>query len=177
MGKLSQQEDDWQRRATDAAISAAKHVVFAGEINGRAMISSLSDIEWGWIVAGILFAWIQTKAEQATTQGIGYDMAILKHAGRDPEPWEAGAVSIALPVLGALEGLDWNKPLGEWTKEQIAAFAWDSYRTINAALAARDAGGTDHVIKFNKEQCEREVSAANGGALLARQEEMVPPWV
>src|SRR6476660_3348288 len=109
--KLRDIEADWDAKATQSAIDAAKEVIGANGINGRSMISSLSDIEWGWIAAASIFAWIKTKSQQATTEGTGYDIPIRTMAHRDPAPWEAGAVSTILPSLGDLQGVDWAKPI------------------------------------------------------------------
>jgi hypothetical protein len=57
-------EAAWDVQATQAAIDAAKAVVSGDGINGRAMVSSLSEIEWGWIVAAAIFGWINTKASK-----------------------------------------------------------------------------------------------------------------
>src|SRR4029450_6792276 len=52
-------EDAWQRRATEAAIAAARGVVkHDGPISPLTPIGRLGDIEWGWAVAAILFGWI-----------------------------------------------------------------------------------------------------------------------
>jgi len=56
---LSAIEDQWQRDATAAAIAGARGVIhMSGPIPPGTPIGRLGDIEWGWIVAAILFAWI-----------------------------------------------------------------------------------------------------------------------
>ena len=63
---LSALEDDWQRRATAAAIEAARGVIkLDAPIPPGTPIGRLSDTEWGWILAAMLFAWISKRAEQA----------------------------------------------------------------------------------------------------------------
>lgn len=164
-------EADWDRKATQSAIDAARAVVSADGINGRAMISSLSEIEWGWIAAASIFAWIKTKSEQATVEGTGYDIPIRTMTGRDPAPWEAGAVGTILPALGDLKGVDWSKPIGEWSKDAIVSFSWQIHRLTDAALAARDEGAVCNITrKLNQPEMERELSASHGGPLLARGE-------
>lgn len=164
-------EADWDAKATQSAIDAAREVIGANGINGRALISSLSDIEWGWIAAASIFAWIKTKSQQATAEGGGYDIPIRTMAHRDPAPWEAGAVSTILPALGDLQGVDWSKPIGEWSKDAIVSFAWQIHRLTDAALAARDEGAGDKIVqRLSQSAMERELSAAHGGPLLARGE-------
>lgn len=164
-------EADWDLRATQSAIDAARAVVSGEGINSRAMISSLSDVEWGWVAAATIFAWIKTKAQQAVEEGCGYDTAIRTMAHRSPAPWEAGAVETILPALGSVSGVDFDKPLSQWSKDQIVSFSWQIYRLTDAALAARDEGAGDKIVKrLTQPETEREISAAHGGPLLARGE-------
>lgn len=164
-------EADWDAKATQSAIDAAREVIGANGINGRSMISSLSEIEWGWICAASIFAWIKTKSQQATAEGTGYDSPIRNMTARDPAPWEAGAVETILPALGDLKDVDWSKPIGEWSKDAIVSFAWQIHRLTDAALAARDEGAGDKIVqRLSQPVMERELSAVNGGPLLARGE-------
>jgi hypothetical protein len=163
-------EADWDVKATQSAIDAARDVVSGDGINGRAMISSLSDTEWGWIAAAAIFAWIKTKAQQAVAEGIGYDVAI-RTMPRDPAPWEAGAIETILPALGGLQGVDWSKPIGECSKDQIVSFAWQIHKLSDQAIAARDEGAGDKIVqRLSQPESEREYSASLGGPLLARGE-------
>lgn len=164
-------EADWGQRATQSAIDAAKAVVSGEGINARAQISSLSDIEWGWIAAASIFAWIKTKAEQAVEEGTSAEIPIRTMTHRDPAPWEAGAVGTILPALGNLSGVDWAKPVGDWSKDQIISFAWQIYKLTDSALAARDEGANDKIVqRLSQPQMERENSAAHGGPLMSRKE-------
>ena len=168
--KISEIEADWDIRATQSAIDAAKAGVSGDGINSRVMISSLSDLEWGWIAAATIFAWIKTKSIQATEEGTGYDEPIRSMKARDPAPWEAGAIETILPKLGSLE-LPWGKPVGEWPKETIVSFAWQIHKLSDAALAARDEGAGCTIAKrLSQDQTEREISAIHGGPLMSRSE-------
>lgn len=162
-------EDEWQRIATASAIAAVREVV-AG-MNGRIAIGSVSEVEWGWIIAAAIFGWIKTRAEQAVAEGTAPDLTIRSISARNPEPWEAGAIHTILPGLAELPNVDWGKPLGEWSKDQITAFAWQAYKLTDQALARRDAGASPNTLaRFNKEKSERETSAANKGPLKSRKE-------
>lgn len=163
-------DDDWQREATHAAAVSARQIATGENINGRAMVSSLSEIEWGWIVCAAIFAWIRTKAEQAVAEGKDYDMTIRAMSNRDPEPWEAGAITSILPDLGSIDGLDWDQPIGEWSKDQIVKFAWSIHRMSNSAMASRDEGAVDKIVRFAREPAERQHSAAHGGPLMSHDE-------
>src|SRR5215467_5591564 len=90
---LSALEDVWQRMATAAAIAAARGVVqMDGPIPPGTPIGRLSDTEWGWILAAMLFAWIGKRAEQAAAEQLDTEQTIRLTA-LDPEPWDAGAVA------------------------------------------------------------------------------------
>jgi hypothetical protein len=101
-------DDVWQRRATAAAIEGARKVVKAdGVIPPGTPIGRLGDTEWGWIVAAILFGWISTRAEQATSEGLDVERTI-RTTGLDPDPWGGGAVISMLPELAETPGVDWT---------------------------------------------------------------------
>src|SRR5262249_54298733 len=107
---LSALEDQWQRDATAAAIAGARAVVqMDGPVPPGTPIGRLSDTEWGWILAAMLFAWIGKRAEQATIEQLDVEQTIRLTA-LDPEPWDAGAVTAILPELAdACSDLDWSK--------------------------------------------------------------------
>lgn len=162
-------DDDWQRRATAEAIAAVRGVVGDG-INGRATIGSLGDVELGWMAAAAIFAWIKTRSQQAVAEGSSYELAIRDVPG-EPAPWEAGAIETILPQLGSVQGVDWSKPVGEWQKPQIVAFAWQVYKLTDRALAARDEGAVDKIVRrIDPARVEREASALNGGPYMDRRE-------
>ena len=54
----SAMEDIWLRKATTAAIAAARKVIEDGAVNPAAPVGRLSDVELGWIFSSSLFAWI-----------------------------------------------------------------------------------------------------------------------
>jgi hypothetical protein len=165
--KLRAIEAEWMAKATTAAIDAARSVITENDINGRAMISSLNELEWGWICSAAIFAWIRTKSEQAVAEGIGYDQAIRAMPGSYPQPWEAGVVTSILPALGDVDGVPWDRPIGEWSKDQMVSFLWQSHCLVEQALSCRDEGAE---CKITQSVVERELSARNGGPLLARKE-------
>ncbi len=168
-------DDEWQRAATAQAIAAARRVVGQEGVNPRAMISSLSDTEWGWIVCAVIFGWVAERAKQAVHEGLfSTEQAITTLTYRQPQPWESGAVETILPGLSNTEGIDWSKPVGEWAKDQVVAFAWQAHRLIDGALAARDEGVSSLHIGRGVEEHERVSRAASGGPLMT-QDEMDEP--
>jgi len=136
---LSAIEDAWQRRVTAAAIAFARKVIDTdGVIPPGTQIGRLSDTEWGWLVAAILFGWISTRAEQAAAEEIDTERC-LRMTGLDPEPWDAGAVQVILPELAdAYPNIDWSQPLISWPRETMVEFLLKAMRLISKARIARD---------------------------------------
>lgn len=124
--------------ATAAAIEKARAVVSRGAVPPMTPIGRLSDTEWGWIIASVLFGWIATRAGQATNNGVGAE-GLIRATGLDPDPWDAGAIAAILPELARLE-VDWSKPLVEFTRDEMITFLGDALSLISKAQKARDRG-------------------------------------
>ena len=141
MGKLSDDEDAWLRQATAAAIAAARKIVLGDQaaINKNTPVGRLSDIEWGWIICAGIFAWIATRAQQATVEGLDPER-VARLTGYDPNPWDVGAVTTMLPRIAELE-VDWSKPLADWTREEMITFLTAALNLVRTGLIARDLGG------------------------------------
>jgi hypothetical protein len=135
---LSAIEDSWQREATRVAIEKARVAVRGGTVPPNTPIGRLSDTEWGWIVAAVLFGWIDVRARQAVGNGIGVNKHI-RDTGIDPDPWDAGAIAAILPELAKPE-IDWTRSLADFTREEIIEFLGDAYNLISKAMLARDTG-------------------------------------
>jgi hypothetical protein len=166
---ISAVEDAWQRIATETAIAGARGVVtFDGPIPPGTPIGRLSDIEWGWIVAAVLFSWISVRAQQATSQQLDVDQTIRLTA-LDPQPWDAGAVAAILPELAdACSGVvDWNAPLASWPRETIIEFLLKAMGLLRKAMFARDRSETGITRKTRADVVARQTNAAAGGPLLA----------
>ena len=164
-------EDHWQRRATVAAIAGAREVIKdGGPILPGAPVGRLSDIEWGWIVAAILFGWISTRAEHAAAEQFDTERTIRMTA-LDPQPWDAGAVAAILPDLAAAcPDIDWTQPLGAWPRETMAEFLLVAMRLIRKAMIARDISEAGITHKANASTIARQANAAAGGPLMTPDE-------
>lgn len=167
--RLDAIEDEWSKKATKAAIDAARAAVDQAGMADRTRVASLSEVEWGWIVCAAIFAWIKTKGEQAVQEGVGYDTPIRFMPGT-MQPWEAGAVEAMLPSLGGLPGVDWNKPLADFDKGEMVSLAWKISSLVAQSLVAQAQGSEDKITQFSKDRQERQVSADNGGPLMSRRE-------
>ena len=135
---LSAIEDCWQREATRVAIEKARAAVSSDAVPPNTPIGRLSDTEWGWIVAAVLFAWINIRARQAVGNGIGVNKHI-RDTGLEPDPWNIGAIEAILPELAKPE-INWSKSLAEFTREEMIELLGDAYKLIGKAMLARDAG-------------------------------------
>ena len=142
MGELTEREDEWGRRATAAAIAAARRIVLGDQavVNMNSPVGRLSDVEWGWIVSAAIFAWVATRAEQATAEGLDTEI-VIRTATLDPNPWDAGAVATILPKLADVPGIDWSKPLADRSPQEMISFLTTALDLIRTAIIARDLGG------------------------------------
>jgi hypothetical protein len=164
-------EDQWQRDATAAAIAGARGVVqMDGPIPPGAPVGRLSDVEWGWIVAAVLFGWIGKRAEQAAAEQLDTEQ-LIRLTALDPEPWDAGAVTAILPELAdACSDLDWSKPLTAWSREDITKFLLRSMPLIRKAMIARDLSDKGVSRKSSATTIARQANAAAGGPLMTPDE-------
>jgi hypothetical protein len=91
-------------------------------------------------VSAAIFAWIATRAEQATATGLATE-TVIRTATLDPNPWDAGAVATILPKLADVPGIDWSKPLADRSPQEIIGFLTTALGLIRTAIIARDLGG------------------------------------
>jgi hypothetical protein len=168
---LSALENQRQRDATAATIAAARGVVqMDGPIPPGTPIGRLSDAEWGWIVAAMLFAWIGKRAEQATAEQIDTEQ-LIRLTALDPQPWDAGAVTTILPDLAdACSGVDWSKPLAAWPKDDVVEFLLVAMRLIRKAMTARDLSSRGVTQQASAATIARQANAAAGGPLMTPDE-------
>lgn len=165
MGGLSNIETEWHCRAVSAAIAAARDVIGKDGLNAKASVGSLSDTEWGWIVAAVIFGWIKVRAQQAVVEGSPSEITIRTVGNVDPEPWRYGAIESILPGFGDIPTLNWGKPLEQWSKKEIITMLHHGHRLIEAAIAAQSQ--TDRFMFRSAEEEAREANAANGDGLYA----------
>jgi hypothetical protein len=164
-------EDTWQRLATAAAIEAAREVVkLDGPIPPLTPIGRLNDVEWGWILSAMLFAWIVKRSEQAAAEQTDTEQAI-RLTGLDPEPWDIGAINAILPELAdACPEIDWSQPLASWSREVMADFLLIAMRLIRKAMLARDLSDKGVTRKASAAVIARQSNAAAGGPLMTPDE-------
>ena len=164
-------EDEWLRRATAAAIEAARGVItLGGPIPPATPVGRLNDTELGWLLAAMLFAWVRTRAEQAACEQLDTEQCI-RLTGLDPEPWDAGAVAAILPELaGACAGIDWSQPVTAWPKDVMIEFLLTAMRLIRKAMIARDLSDKGVTRQSGAATIARQANAAAGGPLMTPDE-------
>ena len=166
---LSELEDVWQRRATAAAIEAARGVItLDGPVSPAAPVGRLADTEWGWVLAAMLFAWISKRAEQAACEQLDTEQTI-RMTGLDPEPWDAGCVAAILPEL-ASTSFDWSQPITAWPKDTMVEFLLTAMRLIRKATIARDLSDKGISRQAGASTIARQANAAAGGPLMTPDE-------
>ena len=158
----SAMEDIWLRKATTAAIAAARKVIEDGAVNPAAPVGRLSDVELGWIFSSSLFAWIVVRSEQAVAEQIDSELTI-RAVGYDPNPWDVGAIAAILPDLGETHGIDWTKPLASWSREEMLSFLTAAFALIRKGMIARDLSGSTITRKSNADQLARQAKRRPAG--------------
>ena len=168
---ISTLEDEWQRRATAAAIEAARNVVqLGGPVPAGSPVGRLNDIEWGWVFAAMLFAWIRTRAEQAAAEQLNAEQTIRLTA-LDPQPWDAGAVAAILPELASACGaIDWSQPVTAWPRDTMIEFLLTAMRLIRKSMIARDLSDKGISRGSDASVIARQANAAAGGPLMTPDE-------
>ena len=162
-------EDEWLRRATAAAIEAARGVItLGGPIPPATPVGRLNDTELGWVLAAMLFAWISKRAEQAACEQLDTEQCI-RLTGLDPEPWDAGAVAAILPEL-ASTSFDWSQPITAWPKDVMIEFLLTAMRLIRKARIARDLSDKGVSRQAGASTIARQANAASGGPLMTPDE-------
>jgi hypothetical protein len=142
-----------------------------GPIPPATPVGRLSDTEWGWILAAVLFAWISKRAEQATAEQIDTERTIRMTA-LDPQPWDAGAVAAILPDLADVCSgvVDWSKPLAQWPRETMIEFLLKAMPLIRKATIARDLSQGGITRNSSASVIARQTNAAAGGPLMTVDE-------
>jgi len=84
MSEITKRENEWQDKATAAAIAGARKIALNSTgLPPTTPVSRLTDLQWGWLVTAAIFSWIQTRCEQAIEEGLNQEQAVrLAHSAR-----------------------------------------------------------------------------------------------
>jgi hypothetical protein len=138
MGEISKKEDEWQRRATAAAIAGARTTALGSTSLMNTPVGRLSDLQWGWIVTAGIFEWITVRIEQAVEEGLS-DEATVRSIAAIPAPCDVAVVRSVLPKLADVH-INWSRPLKDWSEETMTEFLLAAWQLIHEAEIARDQG-------------------------------------
>jgi Family of unknown function (DUF6511) len=168
MGEISKREDAWLQKATDAAITGARKMAAGCQgLLPSTPVSKLTDLQWGWIITQVIFEWITVRVEQATEEGLDMERTV-RMSGIRPDPCDVGAIATVLPKLGEL-AIDWSKPLGEWSRDEMLRFLGAAHELIQQAMTARDRG-PGGILRQRPEVEARKINAAAGNPLMTGDE-------
>jgi hypothetical protein len=142
MNEHTKKENEWLDKATAAAIAGARKI--ANNSSGlppMTPVARLNDTQLGWIITGAIFAWIQTRCEQAIEEGLDQEEAV-RLSGLNPSPCDVAVVRSILPTLADQAAIDWSQPLQAWSKDVMVNFLMLAWQMINKAELARDQGAS-----------------------------------
>jgi hypothetical protein len=139
MNDLARSDKEWQAEATAAAIAGARKIILGSPSFMNTPVGRLGDSEWGWIIAAVIFAWIETRVRQAISEGRDNE-EMVRSMGLPLEPRDAAVVRSILPALADQAGIDWCEPLSAWSKDTMTSFLMLAWRLIGEAELVRDHG-------------------------------------
>lgn len=145
MGVISEREDAWLAKATEAAVAGARKVALADTPTMNTPVGRLNARQWGMIITSVIFAWTETKVEQAIAEGMSSEQTI-RLTGLDPDPCDVAVIRSILPALADGSAIDWSQPLASWSPDMMTNFLLSACRLIRAAETARD-NGPGHILK------------------------------
>jgi hypothetical protein len=147
MGELTKKENEWLDKATVAAIAGARKIALnSSGLPPMTPVGRLSDLQWGWLVTAAIFAWIQTRVEQAIEEGFDQEQAV-RLTGLTPSPCDVAVVTSILPTLADQAAIDWSQPLSVWSKDTMTNFLLLASRLIGTAEIARDQGAGKKILQ------------------------------
>jgi hypothetical protein len=139
MGEISKREDEWQAKATAAAIAGARKIALSSGQLMNTPVGRLDDRAWGMMVTAAIFGWIETRVQQAIAEGRdGEEM--VRFTGLRPSPCDSAVVRSILPALAEQANIDWTQPLQDWSADVMISFLLLAWRLIGEAEALRDHG-------------------------------------
>ena len=139
MGERTNQENDWQDKATARAIEGARKVALASGPRMNTPVGRLNNHEWGMIITAAIFGWIEVRVQQAIAEGLDQEQAV-RLTGLSPNPCDIAVVKSILGELADTAGIDWSRPLASWSPDTMTGFLMLASKLITQAEAARDHG-------------------------------------
>jgi hypothetical protein len=133
MGELSDREDDWQAKATAAAVIEARKIAQgSGPQLANTPVGKLSDQQWGWLLAAAIFGWIATRCQQAIAEGVDPEKAV-RMIELSPSPGDVAVIRSILPTLADQVQIDWARSLADWSQNEMTSFLLAAWQLANNA--------------------------------------------
>src|SRR5262249_4535294 len=140
VNETTKKENEKLDKSTTAAIAGARKIALNSTgLPPMTPVGRLTDLQWGWIVTGAIFGWIQTRVEQAIEEGLDQEQAV-RMTGLSPSPCDVAVVRAILPMLADQAAIDWSLPLQAWSKDTMTNSLLAAWQLINKAELARDQG-------------------------------------
>ena len=140
MNEATKKEDAWLAAATAAAVAGARKIALNSvDLPIMTPIRRLNDAQWGWIVTAAVFAWVQTRCEQAISEGLSQE-EMARATGLTPSPCDVAVVRSVLPAIADKAGIDWQQPLAVWSKDTMVNFLLLAWQLIDKAEVASNHG-------------------------------------
>jgi hypothetical protein len=137
MGEITKREDEWLRRATDAAVAGARKIALGNAPLMNTPVGRLTDLQWCWIITAAIFGWVEIRVAQAIEEGLDQEQAV-RLTGLSPSPCDVAVVRSVLPALADQAAIDWSQPLAVWSKDTMTNFLLLAWRLISKAEIAHD---------------------------------------
>jgi hypothetical protein len=93
------------RMAVARAIKVARDTVLSPAVASDRKVREMGDAEWSWVAMAIIGVWTQSQRDSIAQAPNG-----------------AGFIERLLEPLGALEGFNWDVPIGAWPPEMVVKF-------------------------------------------------------
>ena len=111
MGALTERENAWLDKATAAAVAGARKIASSSGPLMNTPVGRLGDDQWGWIVAAVIFGWIEVRVEQAIAEGLDQEQTV-RLTGLSPSPCDVAVVRSILPTLADTAAIDLDPAAG-----------------------------------------------------------------
>jgi hypothetical protein len=141
---ISTIENEWQRKATAAAIAGARKIAAGCKgLGSSTPIGRLTDDQWGWIITAGIFAWVEVRIQQAISEGLDSEQTVR--------------LTGLVPNLADTAVIDWSQPLTAWSPDTMTGFLMTAFELIRKAEIARDHGPGGILRKSNRGELADEI--------------------
>jgi hypothetical protein len=139
MGEITRRENEWQDKATAAAIAEARKIAVGSGPLANTPAGRLNDQQWGWLLTAAIFGWIQIRYQQAIAEGLDPEKAV-RMVELSPSPRDVAVIRSILPTLADQVQIDWARSLADWSQDEMTSFLLVAWQLANNAEATLERG-------------------------------------